>query len=347
MTEPFPKVLFIDDDNGKRYVLSRAMRNAGFDVDEAATGAQGLSKLSPEVDLIVLDIKLPDMTGWDIAAKVKTTPALSTVMILELSATLATAEDRAKGLDRGADAYLVHPVEVVELLAVMRALVRLRRSERERERQRELFLATVGHDLRNPLETLSTGAAVLASADMAERERKAVERMQRATQRMKRLLDQLLVFTQGAAGGVTVASAPNDLAAICRNVIGDLESPDREIRIADRLGEPVSCDGARVTQLVENLVTNALKHGDGMIDIALSRDDRFALLAVHNGGDPIPPEAVPTLFDPYRRAKSRAGGLGLGLFIVDQIVRAHGGSVTVSSTQEHGTTFEVRLPIGR
>ena len=268
------KVLFIDDDNGKRYVLARAMRHAGFGVDEAATGAEGLAKVSPELDLIVLDIRLPDMHGWDIASRLKAAPETSTIMILELSATLATAQDRAHGLDRGADAYLVHPVEVVELLAVMRALVRLRRSERERERQRELFLATIGHDLRNPLDILATGTRRLAvTMALSARDPKPVERLDRATTRMKQLLDQMLVFTQGVAGGVPVEATSTDLAEVTRAAVRDIATVDRDITIHDHLGMHVVCDAHRLAQVVENLVTNALRHGEGPITVTLSRDD--------------------------------------------------------------------------
>lgn len=341
-----PKVLFIEDDIGKRYVIARAMRSAGFEVDEATTGQEGLAKVSPALDLVVLDIRLPDMLGWDVATRIKSAPATSTVMILELSATLATAQDRARGLDRGADAYLVHPVETVELLAVMRALVRLRQSERERERHRELFLATVGHDLRNPLGVLTTGIAVLgASRDLSPPDRDTVAKLARTGERMQHLLDQLLIFSQGVAGGVPIDAAPALLGEVCRDAIRDIEAGTREIAVEDHLGIPVTVDRRRMGQVVENLVTNALRHGEGTVIVRLSREGDTAALAVHNAGAPIAPESIATLFDPYRRAASSAGGLGLGLFIVDQIARAHRGAVTVTSTADGGTTFEVRIPV--
>ena len=341
-----PKVLFIEDDIGKRYVIARAMRSAGFNVEEATTGQEGFAKITPDLDLIVTDIKLPDIMGWEIAARVKNTPETAAIMVLELSGHLASAQDRAHGLDRGADAYLVHPIETVELVAVMRALVRLRRAERERERHRELFLATVGHDLRNPLALVTTGIEVLRlSKGLAEGERRTVEVLGRTTVRMQHLLDQLLIFSQGVAGGIPIAAAPARLADLCREAIRDIELVDREVTIDDQLGVELVVDPRRIAQLVENLITNALRHGEGAISIRLARDGAMALLAVHNAGTPIPQDALPTLFDPYRRAASNAQGLGLGLFIVEQIARAHGGSVEVRSTAEGGTTFEVRLPL--
>jgi len=345
MADDRPRVLFIEDDIGKRYVITRQLRAAGFDILEAETGAEGLAKLSPEIDLVILDMKLPDMYGWDICKHIKETPHTASIMVLELSATLATAQDRALGLELGADAYLVHPVEIIELVATLRALYRLRRAERERERHRELFLGTVGHDLRNPLQSILTAIQVLAeSQSLGTAERKLVTTINRNTERMRRLIDQLLIFTQGVAGGVPVHREPVELQELCRGVVREHQT-DREIVIDADLAAAVPIDRERVGQLVDNLVTNAIRYGTGDITLRLRRDGNHAVIAVHNHGTPIAPDKLATLFDPYKRAASSHGGVGLGLYIVEQIARAHGGTVAVSSTAEAGTTFEVRLPI--
>ncbi|HET9625663.1 MAG TPA: ATP-binding protein [Kofleriaceae bacterium] len=339
-------MLFVEDDIGKRYVIARQLRTAGFDLVEAATGAEGLAKLSPEIDIAILDVKLPDMSGWDICKRIKENPATASIMVLELSATLATAEDRARGLELGADAYLVHPVEIVELIATLRALYRLRKAERERERHRELFLGTVGHDLRNPLQTIVTATQVLAeSARLGPPERRTVATIERTADRMRRLIDQLLIFTQGVAGGVPIHRELTSLGDLCRTAAQE-HGAQREIVVDDQLATPVEVDAERLTQLVDNLVTNAIRYGTGTITLRLARRDaaRF-VLSVHNHGTPIDPAQIATLFDPYKRAVRKPGGIGLGLYIVDQIARAHGGAVRVTSTAEAGTTFEVQLPI--
>jgi signal transduction histidine kinase len=344
MVDRPPRVLFVEDDIGKRYVIARQLRAAEIDVVEAETGSDGLAKLSPEFDIVILDMKLPDMYGWEVCRRIKEDPKTSSIMVLELSATLATPHDRARGLELGADAYLVHPVELVELVATLRALYRLRRSERERERHRELFLGTVGHDLRNPLQTLVTAAQVLsASPALGPAERKTVATIERTADRMRRLIDQLLIFTQGAAGGVPLRREPVDLGELARGAIRE-HAARHDIAVDDQLGGPVWVDPERVTQLIDNLVTNAIRYGTGKITVRLSRDDEHAVIAVHNLGAPIPRDKLATLFDPYRRATSSRGGVGLGLYIVEQIARAHGGSAGVSSSAEDGTTFSVRLP---
>jgi signal transduction histidine kinase len=338
-----PRVLFVEDDISKRYVIARQLRAVDFEIVEAATGAEGLARLTPEFDIAILDIKLPDMYGWDICRKIKEDPQTASIMVLELSAMLATPHDRARGLELGADAYLVHPVEPVELIATLRALYRLRQAERERDRQRELFLGTVGHDLRNPLQTILTATQLLESSQaLGTSERRIVSTIERTADRMRRLIDQLLIFTQGAAGGVPIQRQRLDLGELVRAAVRE-PAANHDIAIDNALAAPVSIDPDRVTQLIDNLVTNAIRYGTGRVTIRLSREADHVVIAVHNGGAPIPPDKLTTLFDPYRRATSSQGGVGLGLYIVDQIARAHGGSTQVSSTAEAGTTFIVRL----
>lgn len=346
MVDRPPRVLFVEDDLGKRYVIARQLRAANFEIVEATTGAEALATLTPEFDIAILDMKLPDMYGWDICRRIKENPQTASVMVLELSAALVTPHDRARGLERGADAYLVHPVELVELVATLRALFRLRRAERDRERHRELFLGTVGHDLRNPLQTIVTATQVLAASQaLGASERRIVSTIERTADRMRRLIDQLLTFTQGAAGGVPVERLPVDLGELVRTAVRE-PATSHDIVVINDLAAPIPVDPERITQLIDNLVTNAIRYGTGRVTIRLSREAERATIAVHNGGEPIPPEKLDTLFDPYRRATSSQGGVGLGLYIVDQIARGHGGSVQVTSTAEAGTTFTVRLPAG-
>lgn len=345
MADKPPRVLFVEDDIGKRYVIARQLRAAGFDLVEAATGAEGLAKLSPEIDIAILDVKLPDMLGWDICKRIKQSPATASIMVLELSATLATAEDRARGLELGADAYLVHPVEIIELIATLRALYRLRKAERERERHRELFLGTVGHDLRNPLQTIVTATQVLAeSVNLGAPERRTIATIERTAGRMRRLIDQLLIFTQGVAGGVPIHHDAVDVGELCRAVAHE-HGAQRAIVVEDQLQATIEADGERLTQLVDNLVTNAIRYGTGTITVRSARAASGAdcVLTVHNHGAPIDPDQLASLFDPYKRAVKKPGGIGLGLYIVEQIIRSHRGKITIESGSGE-TRFVINLP---
>jgi signal transduction histidine kinase len=339
-------VLFVEDDIGKRYVIARQLRAAGFDVDEAATGEEGLAKIRPDHLVAILDIKLPDMSGWDLCKRIKTSPQTAAVKVLELSATLATAEDRARGLELGADCYLVHPVELVELVAALRSLIRLRRAEDDRARAHELFLATLGHDLRNPLNTISAGLQLLEMS-ASEEDRGSIARMNRALDRMRRMIDQLLVFTQSLHEVVPASRQSVDLAELVRAGVRDARhGTPRTLEVKADRPVTVMGDADKLMQLFDNLLANAIRHGDGTVTVRVGSEGDRSILAIHNGGTPIPPGSLGTLFNPFTRAGGRPGGVGLGLYIVDQIARSHGGSVAVSSTQEAGTTFTVRLPAG-
>jgi two-component system, sensor histidine kinase len=346
MSDQNPRILFVEDDAGKRYVISRQLRVAGFEVEEAATGEEGLAKVRPEHHVAILDMKLPDMYGWDLCQRIKENPRTAAVKVLELSATLATAEDRARGLELGADCYLVHPVELVELVATLRALIRLRKAEDDRARAQDLFLGALGHDLRNPLNTISTGLQLLASSEpLAEAHGATLQRMNRALDRMCRMIDQLLIFTQSLHEVMPSTRPVVDLAELARSVIRDAEpTTARPIELHAEVPAPVLGDAGKLMQLVDNLLVNAIRHGDGAITLRIERDGDSVTLRIHNRGRPIPAAALATLFEPYTRAGGREGGVGLGLYIVDQIARIHGGSVAVESSLEAGTTFIVRLP---
>jgi signal transduction histidine kinase len=346
MTDHKPRVLFVEDDIGKRYVIARQLRGAGFDIDEATTGQEGLALLSPNHDVAIIDIVLPDMFGWDLCKRIKGSPETAAVKVLELSATLASAEDRARGLELGADCYLVHPVELVELVAALRALIRLRNAERDRLRAQELLIATLGHDLRNPLNVIATGLSALAdSSTMTERERETIKRLDRTAARMHRMIEQVMVVAQTLGGDVIpVSRGVVDLGELVTQVVHDSgPSTANRIEVSVSLADKIVGDIDKLNRLADNLIANAIRHGDGKIAISVTREDGRAVLAVRNGGAPIAPELIDKLFDPYTRSV-RSGGAGLGLYIVKQIARAHGGTVTVSSNAE-ATTFTVTLPI--
>ncbi|HEY0480754.1 MAG TPA: ATP-binding protein [Kofleriaceae bacterium] len=346
MDESKPHVLFVEDDVGKRYVIARQLRMTGFQVDEATTGKEGLALLSPNHDVAILDMKLPDMYGWDLCKRIKSNPDTAAIKVLELSATLATAEDRARGLELGADCYLVHPVEMVELVAALRALLRLRHAERDRLRAQELLIATLGHDLRSPLNVISTGlSALIDSPTLSGGDRETVKRLDRTAERMHRMIEQLMVFAQTLGGEVVPVSRTRiDLGELVTQVVRDIRhSSNRKIELNVSLTDRVLGDVDKLNRLVDNLLANAIRHGDGTVMLSVDRDGDDARLVCHNGGA-IPQHLLHHLFDPYTRS-SRSAGAGLGLYIVNEIVRAHRGSIAVRSNEQDGTTFTVKLPI--
>jgi len=130
MAERAPvSILLVDDDEPKRYTISRVLRKEGFEVREAASGAEALALAVESPDLIILDVHLPDLSGFDVCRRIKTNPATASIPVLHLSAVFVGSDDRAHGLDSGADGYLTQKVEPSELVATVRALLRARRAE--------------------------------------------------------------------------------------------------------------------------------------------------------------------------------------------------------------------------
>jgi PAS domain S-box-containing protein len=235
------------------------------------------------------------------------------------------------------------------------------REEAERAREelqgtaefRERLIGIVSHDLRTPLSAITLGATFLARAeDLPAALAKPVARVGSAADRMRRIIEELLDFTRGRlGGGVPIEPRPTDLGEIVRRVLDELElsHPSRELAL-ERSGQLEGIwDETRLAQVVSNLVGNALEHSPTNTPVTVALADRGesgVALDVKNQGTPIPPALLPHLFDPFHRgsAARSSGGLGLGLFIAAEIVRAHGGTIRVTSTLEEGTTFGVLLP---
>jgi signal transduction histidine kinase len=212
----------------------------------------------------------------------------------------------------------------------------------------------LAHDLRNPLGAIMTAAHVLLLRREGEPDGNArpLNRIVTSGERMARMIDQLLDVTRArAGGGIAIEPCEGNLGDLCNQAVAELELafPQWTIR-SQSIGD---LDGAwdpdRLLQIISNLLSNAGQHGrpEGAIDVSLDgRHPDTVALTVHNGGV-IPSSLLPKLFDPFRGTRQRrdaARGLGLGLYIVREIARAHGGTVEVTSTPDAGTSFLVRLP---
>jgi PAS domain S-box-containing protein len=237
---------------------------------------------------------------------------------------------------------------VVEITDRKRAEEELRQMAKLRER----FIAIVSHDLRNPLNAILLSAQTLLHSESGGKQHlKAVHRITTSAQRMSRMISDLLDFTRGRLrGGIPIHPQPSHLQQICRHVVEELEAghPGRELRLSAEGRFHGAWDPDRLAQAFGNLGKNALEYSpEGTpVDLVLRDEGDTVSVAVHNEGPPIAAEALPFVFEPFLRAVQAhsSSGLGLGLFIVQQIITAHGGTVEVRSTEAEGTTFTVRLP---
>jgi signal transduction histidine kinase len=218
----------------------------------------------------------------------------------------------------------------------------------------ETFVAAVGHDLRNPLNAILMATELLVRRTQDPPLLKMARRVQASGRRIASMIDDLSDMARARlSGGIAVRHQAVDLLSVASRALGEYTStyPERGVELQSNGDLAGQWDGPRIERVISKLLGNALHHGDDTRNVTLSLDGSAAeevVLAVHNWGH-IEPELVPYIFEPFRagrKDRTHSEGLGLGLFIVRQIVLAHGGSVTVTSSEAVGTTFRVQLPRG-
>ena len=227
-------------------------------------------------------------------------------------------------------------------------------------RSKEMFLAILGHDLRTPLGAVITSSQfMLDSGDLEEPNLTLATRIVRSSRRMNRMVGDLLDFTRSQLGsGVPVTREAMDLAEATRHAVEEIEAahPNRSLTLDISGDLHGNWDCARISQVLANLLGNAVQHGspDAPITVTARGEATEALVTVRNSGAPIQAADLPCLFDPFKRLRpgdtpanpssSPSGSLGLGLYIAERIVTAHGGLIDVTSNEHTGTTFTVHLP---
>jgi signal transduction histidine kinase len=227
-------------------------------------------------------------------------------------------------------------------------------NERAAGESREQFIAILGHELRNPLHAIGASGEILIRQLTEPALLEVARRIKANSQRMATLIDDVLDFARGRLGGGIgvqlheVGDLRNGLNAVISEVQD--AQPHRQIVSSVRVDCPVRCDLGRLQQVASNLLANALTHGFPSLPIELTakQEGDEWVLEVWNAGDPIPAAYISKIFEPFWRPATSGSrnGLGLGLYISSQIVKAHEGTLTVSSTREFGTQFKARFPLG-
>ena len=226
----------------------------------------------------------------------------------------------------------------------------------KQDQSRGLLLGVLGHDIRTPLGAIRMSAQLLErTKGLDERQSKAVQRVINSSDTMRTMVDDLLDFTQTSLGTrLPITPVPCDLKAVFTEVVAELEAlhPQRKIQLEFDGDLAGSWDAGRVGQMVSNLVSNAIQHGNPELPVTVTvkRGPNDVTIEVHNKGRPIRAESLAKLFEPLAQTKDFGGdrhsgssGLGLGLYIAREIAIAHGGSIDVASSEQDGTTFTARL----
>ena len=222
------------------------------------------------------------------------------------------------------------------------------------DQSRELFLATLGHDLRNPLNAIVVSSELLArSGQLDEEHTQIASHMSGFAKVMTGMIDDLLDFTRTRlGGGMPVSARRTDLQNLCRDVLDEFRAahPHRPLHFESSGDTSGQWDAARLRQVVSNLVANAIQYGGDAtpVEVFAKGEESDVCVTVKNHGCPISSSALPTIFDPFVRVPEgttkHRRGVGLGLYIARQIVLAHGGTIVVASDESTGTVFTVCLP---
>jgi len=395
-------VLVVDDDSETARALKRSLTAMGNVVEIKSNGVEALQALQHHpFDVVLSDVVMPGMSGYDLCARVKA--ELEDPPVLVLLTTLSDPRDIVRGVECGADNYITKPYRPEHLTARLRQVLAnrdLRRTQHPGEparisflgetftiasdpaqilglllssfeelirtnqalevsrqraeaatRARDEVLATVSHDLRNPVGTIYTSASLLLDMPLPpEAQQRQIEIIRRTAQRMDRLIMDLLDVSRMEAGRFSVDPAPEQLRTIiaeARELLGAIAAAKNVNLVADVQDDSaiVRADRGRVLQVLSNLVGNAIKFTPegGTVTISAHVDDGEVVLAVADTGPGIAPEHVPHIFDRFWHSGT-GGGSGLGLAIARGIVQAHGGQIWVESS-ERGALFRFTLPL--
>ncbi len=226
-------------------------------------------------------------------------------------------------------------------------------AEREVAELREQFIAVLGHDLRNPLFAITASAELLQRRMLDDKAGEIVQHILKSGRRASQLVEDVLDFARGRMGhGIPLSIHDAEgLDKTLEHVVSEIQRvhPSRVIESDIGMLERIRCDHERIAQLLSNLVSNAITHGDdeSPVQVAAEVQGELFLLSVTNQGEPIPESVRSQLFLPYSRpvTDEPQAGLGLGLYIANEIALAHGGTLSVCSTREQGTVFTFSMPL--
>jgi two-component system, sensor histidine kinase and response regulator len=362
--QPGLKCLLVDDLEENLVALSALLRRDDVQVLTARSGAEALELLLVhDVALAFLDVQMPDMDGFELAELMRGSERTRHVPLIFVTAGARDQQRLFKGYETGAVDFLYKPIEphilttkadvFFQLHRQKQQLARELRERTEALRLNEMFTAVLGHDLRNPLNAILTGAQLLELRSTDEAVRKTAARLLSSARRMNGLIADLLDLTRARlAGGIPLNRERADLGTLVQRVVEEHQAafPGRRIEVlhespGDLTGE---WDADRLAQVASNLIGNALQHGDTGDVVRVRLDGTLldaVIFSVMNSGG-IPSDMLPHVFDPFHggdHQRRRHEGLGLGLYIVQQIVQAHRGSVDVQSGAER-TVFRVTVP---
>lgn len=361
------RILAVDDTRDNLILVQTLLESEGYEIDLVSDGATALQKVAQSPpDLILLDVMMPGMDGYEVTRRIRDNPDLSYIPILLITAFHESSV--VEGLDAGADDFIRKPFDTDELLARVRSLLRLKHSIDEQQkmsRQREDFVSRLTHDLRTPLVAADRMLALFQQetfCKISPEMKQAIAVMIRSNQNLMEMVNTLLEVYRFEAGKKTLNLEKCDLTEISEEVISELtplaveknltlKLNTHELNQVENHGGIVLGDRLELRRVLNNLIGNAIKFTDtGGVEIRILKTcptkthQGEVVIEVEDTGYGIAPEDQATIFERFRQGRNKRSGSGLGLHLSQRIIEAHGGEIELLSELSKGSIFKIKLP---
>ncbi|MBW4558367.1 MAG: hybrid sensor histidine kinase/response regulator [Trichormus sp. ATA11-4-KO1] len=363
------RILAVDDTRDNLILVQTILESEGYEIDLVADGVSALQHIeqSPP-DLILLDVMMPGMDGYEVTRRIRKNPNLNVSYIPILLITAFHESSVVEGLDAGADDFIRKPFDTDELLARVRSLLRLKHSldeQKKMARQREDFVSRLTHDLRTPLVAADRMLSLFEQetfCKISPEMKQAIAVMIRSNQNLMQMVNTLLEVSRFEAGKKTLNDEICHLPEIIKEVVSELNPLASEKNLTLKIDTSkldqqeetagvVMGDPLELRRVFNNLIGNAIKFTDtGGIEIRIweksanSQDKGWVIVEVEDTGYGIAPEDQASVFERFRQGRNKRSGSGLGLHLSSRIVEAHGGKIALTSEPGQGSVFTVTLP---
>ncbi len=351
------RILVVDDSPDNLFLIQNILDDQNLEIKTAKNGESAIRMIEEEpLQLILLDVMLPDIDGFEVTRRLRCNPRLPYIPILLITAHAQPSV--ALGLDIGADDFIRKPVEIDELVARVRSLLRLKHTVDEKNaiaRQREDFASRLTHDMRTPLIAADRMLDLMlqgALGELSDSMKEALHTMSQSNANLLEMVNNILEVYRYESARKTFSFDQVDLTITTRNVLQQLR-PLAEAKHLDLVShlptKTIIIEGDRLAlhRVITNLVSNAIKFTDkGSVTVELVPSlPQQVKIQVIDTGIGITKEEQTEVFERFRQGKHYHGGSGLGLHLSRLIVEAHQGDISLVSQHRKGSTFTITLPV--